>query len=190
MIKLFLVLSLLQVPSIESLFKAGDEAIDRGDWEEVSKDFNEILNNYGPYTLNVIGKTVCYWNIHIAEHNMGNYDKSSQALLGFITYGSDVIYHGSMSDEVWAMKFGLRGKLHHGYALLQARWAKINSHSCRSNRFACHINEAKLISVFEREMFCRNGKIIKTKKVKEGNIIIVLVLCDKGSEHYYFKVAK
>lgn len=163
----------------------GQKNLRVGNWQEASDNFNKAL---GTNRLNVAGRAISYWSIYIAEKNMYNIDNSINALLSFMIYGVDFMFHNNLKLKNMAKEFKIKQKLSYSITVIQAIWARQNNYSCRSELFACYIPDQALIRIFESTIpFCGNLRNINSRRVfKKDNIINLEVQCLNKTETYYF----
>ncbi|KKM60736.1 hypothetical protein LCGC14_1538830 [marine sediment metagenome] len=171
----------------QEFLQSGEVALQAGNWQEASDNFYKAINTN---ELNIGGQAVSYWNVFISERNMNHVDKSMEALLAFIVYGSDFVTSNDPNFKMWARKFNVKLKLNYSIVLIQAVWAKRNNYSCKSKLFACYVPTEKLINVFEETIpFCGNSKdIIGAGIINKDNIIKFEIQCRDGTETYYFQL--
>lgn len=169
----------------QQFLQAGEVALEAGQWQEASDNFNKAI---GTNVLNIGGQTISYWNIYIAEQNLGDTDESMMALLAFNVYGADWFTSENPRLKIMATQFNVKRKLIYGIAMLQAVWAHRNKYSCRSELFACFIPAVQLIRVFEEQIpFCGDrSKIVGGSMDREGTSIRMNVKCPDKIETYYF----
>lgn len=166
--------------------ECGENAVLNEDWNKATYCYTKALDSYG-LSNNYAGRFICYWNIHLAESHLKNVDKSMDALLGFIVYGSlfNKEYPNMFEEE--KKEFGLFNKLNYSISLLQAVWASENKYSCRSELYPCYLPDPKLISVFKNNIpFCEKGLVLGLNSKKDNELLVVSAQCTGDKEKYFF----
>lgn len=93
---------------------------------DASRAFNRAIETG---RLNDAGRALAYWHIFIADRQVGEIDRSTDALASFIVVGEDIFaIRESMRYAVdesgdFADRFGLADKLDQARALISAAWS-------------------------------------------------------------------
>jgi len=165
--------------------QAGDIALQTNNWAEASINFQAALDSG---ELNIIGRAICYWNVHLAENNLGNTNKDMAALLGFIVYGSDYLRSQQSLPKWFEDGLLLKQKLSIAIALIQATWAAKNSYSCRSKIFSCYVKSKRYIDIFEKTIpFCMKDEVLNIKIIDHNTTFETDVVCGSKTKDYHKK---
>ena len=163
---------------------AGGRALEHHQWQEASMHFNNAIDSG---YLNDVNMAISYWNIHIAEVNLGNVDKDMEALLGFIVWCRALDESPWPLMQAWKKKFKLKYKSLLAHIMMQAEWANRNSYSCRSELFSCYVANKGLIRILEKNTFCRGLGVKRVFVPGNKRILRANITCsDDSKETYYF----
>ena len=169
--------------------EAGEEELQKGNWEKSISFFKEALSS----DLGPPANATCYWNMYIAYDQLNKYDDAAQSL--FMFRETTLFFKEFLNDVpvghpgfIWIARAGIEDKLIYSKALIDIYWMKKNNYYCRSEMYSCSIPFTKMVGLYANKLpFCKSSGIANTRIPNPSSNLNIEVDCLNGTvEKYYF----